>query len=538
MPEVHDYIVVGSGCTGAMVAQTLVESGVRVTMLDVGVQDKTYKGVIPKKDFISIRKEENEQHEYLLGKNFESIPLGNVGTGAQLTPPRKFMTELVEKYLPLVSENFFPMESLAYGGLGNGWGLGCCEFSRLELEKCGLDVLEMKSAYKIISERIGISGSKDDASAYTIGELDNVMPPLEMNTNNKLIFEKYQQKKEKLNSRGFFMGRPALAVLTEDKGERKKYNYDEMDFYSDNGKSAYRPWITVDELRKKNNFNYTNNVLVTDFSEENNMTKVSALNVETNEHVSYFCKKLILTPGVLVTARIVLRSFRKQESNLPLISNVYTYMPCINWKMLGKEMDEKNVGFAQLTLLHDANKENFDVAMASLYSYRSLMLFRLLKETPLNFRDGRIIMNYLLPALTILGIHHPEQGGESKFLKIKTDQDSPTGDKLIVEYKLTKEEKEKNNSIEKKFIRAMRSLGCKTLKKVNPGNGSSIHYAGTLPFNDEQKQFSVSHSGKLNGTKNVFVADGSGFKYLPAKGLTFSLMANAHIVAKNVLKNE
>src|SRR3989304_1375767 len=162
MSEIHDYIIVGSGCTGAMAAQTLVEAGAKVTMLDVGVEDKTYKKIIPNKDFISIRKEENEQHQYFLGKNFEGISFRNVSTGAQLTPPRKFMIELVEKYLPLISENFFPMESLAYGGLGNGWGLGCCEFSKPELEKCGLDVLEMKSAYKIISKRIGISGAKDD----------------------------------------------------------------------------------------------------------------------------------------------------------------------------------------------------------------------------------------------------------------------------------------------------------------------------------------------------------------------------------------
>jgi hypothetical protein len=40
----------------------------------------------------------------------------------------------------------------------------------------------------------------------------------------------------------------------------------------------------------------------------------------------------------------------------------------------------------------------------------------------------------------------------------------------------------------------------------------------------------------LGGTKNVFVADGSGFKYLPAKGLTLTLMANAHLVALNSLK--
>jgi hypothetical protein len=32
----------------------------------------------------------------------------------------------------------------------------------------------------------------------------------------------------------------------------------------------------------------------------------------------------------------------------------------------------------------------------------------------------------------------------------------------------------------------------------------------------------------------VFVADGSGFRYLPANGHTFTLMANAHVVAQAV----
>ena len=83
----------------------------------------------------------------------------------------------------------------------------------------------------------------------------------------------------------------------------------------------------------------------------------------------------------------------------------------------------------------------------------------------------------------------------------------------------------------------MSSLGCFAIKRVDPGIGASIHYAGTLPFNKEEELLTLSYNGRLNGTKNVFVADGSGFSYLPAKGLTLSLMANAHSVAKNVLKN-
>ena len=62
----YDYIVVGSGATGAIVANSLVEAGVNVAVLDVGVEDEQYKELIPNKDFISIRKEDNNQQNYFL----------------------------------------------------------------------------------------------------------------------------------------------------------------------------------------------------------------------------------------------------------------------------------------------------------------------------------------------------------------------------------------------------------------------------------------------------------------------------------------
>ena len=168
----EDFIVVGSGCTGAMAAQTLVEAGAKVCMLDAGFSDDTYKHIIPNQDFIHLRQTDEEQHRYFLGDDFEGIPWGNVTTGAQLTPPRRYVIEKVKEFLRFESSTFFPMESLAYGGLGSTWGVGCNVFSDSELEKCGLDKNKMKDAYKVMASRIGISAGKDDAKAYTIGEIE------------------------------------------------------------------------------------------------------------------------------------------------------------------------------------------------------------------------------------------------------------------------------------------------------------------------------------------------------------------------------
>jgi choline dehydrogenase-like flavoprotein len=57
-----------------------------------------------------------------------------------------------------------------------------------------------------------------------------------------------------------------------------------------------------------------------------------------------------------------------------------------------------------------------------------------------------------------------------------------------------------------------------------------------MPFSRTEKPLGLSPSGRVHQTKHVYVADSSGFNFLPARGLTFSILANAHITAQNVLQ--
>jgi len=534
----YDYIVVGSGATGAIAAFSLVEAGVNVAVLDVGIEDTKYKDIIPNKDFVSIRKEDEQQKKFFLGNQFEGIPWESSRVGSQLTPPRNFLTQLADKFIPFESDSFKPMESMAKGGLGGGWGLGCYTFSKPEMEAVGLNEAEMLKGYEAVATHIGISGSNDDATPYCLGEVKNIQPVSKLEQNLDGIFKSYKTRKEHLNKNGLFVGRTPLALLTKDKDNRKAIQYKDMDFWSDKDKSAYRSWMTIDQLKEKPNFTYHTNCLVLKFKEHETGVEVIVKRTDTNEEHVFTCKKLILSPGVLGTARIVSRSFDYKKEQLPVICNPYCYIPCIQWRMLGKEIEQYKTSFGQLMLFLDEKKDNFDVSMAAMFSYRSLLLFKLIKETPLNFADARIIMQYLQSSFTIAGIHHPEKGSATKFVRMRHDANSYTGDVLTGQYILSEQEININNKREKKIKSALRTLGCQPLKTVYTPNGGSIHYAGTLPFGENGELFTLYSNGKLAGTKNVFVADGSGFNYLPAKGLTFTLMANAYNVAKNALKNE
>jgi hypothetical protein len=184
----------------------------------------------------------------------------------------------------------------------------------------------------------------------------------------------------------------------------------------------------------------------------------------------------------------------------------------------------------------DRNRNGTDPSLAAFYTYRSLLFVRLLKEIPLPFRLSLPLMRNLLPALLLVGAHHPEEYGPEKKVWLDADNASPTGDKLLCRYRQSEAELREIASQEKAIMRALFKLGIFPIKKVNPGMGSSIHYAGTLPFSEEPKPLHLRNDGLLHFTKNVFIADGSGFRFAPAKGFAWSLMANAHRVAQHALK--
>ncbi|HET7301770.1 MAG TPA: hypothetical protein VFI74_00380 [Candidatus Saccharimonadales bacterium] len=537
MSAVVEYIVVGSGCSGAMAAQTLIEAGKQVTMLDVGVQNPDYDTAVPSQDYLTIRKTDPNQHHYLIGKKAEGLTWGDIGKGAQVTPTRKHLSQLAEDYLPVESDTFSPIESLGYGGLGIGWGLQCWEYSRAEQRAAGLDSSAMPEAYEIVSKRIGVSATRDEASPYTMGDLQTFQPSPTMDRNHRRIYQNYQKKRRRFNAQGLHMGRTPLALLTQDLGQRKKYAYHDMDFYTDNGHSAWRPWMTVNELRKHKNFTYKDGLLVLSFKEEKGGVLVHALQISDHSEVTFKAKKLILAANPLSSGRIVLRSLGDFAQKLPLLCNPYTYIPCLQPGLVGKAAEAKKMGFAQLTLFLDEKNDHKDLSVASLYSYQSLMLFRIIRQLPLNFRDARIIMRYLMSGLEIMGVHHPDMHTKTNYMQRLERPGNPTGDALAVRYEVAPERLAELRRREKVCMAAMRSVGVFPLKRVDPGYGASVHYAGTLPYSQEPKPFHLRPDGKLHGTKHVYVADSAGFTYLPAKGLTFSLLANAHLTAERALRS-
>ena len=524
-----DFIVVGSGCSGVQSAQTLLEDGAKVLMLDVGFQSDPSLSIIPNKDFISIRENEDNQSEYFLGKKLGGVERSWLKNKNRLTPLLEFVEKTTAGNIPLggLWKDSF-LESHAQGGLGNSWGRGVFAFSPDEAQKAGLNSKKLQEGYEKIADRIGVFGK----SKISLGELNGLEYPLTLDKSMSKVWTKFHNNKKKWNGKGVFLERTPLAISPNSFGVDNNYN--DMDFWSLENTKGYHPGMTLKKLKEYKNFHYKGNSLVDSYKEKGDVVEVQFKNTLTNKLETLTSKKIIICASVLGTARIVLKSNKAYEHKLPLISNPFFYTSWINMGMLGKANSVMRSSFSQLSLYYKL-KEREDFSLMNLYTYRSLLLHKLIREVPFNFRLSYQLINILKEALVFGGVHLPEFQEKENGLQLTKNDNNASGFQLNIDYRQDHERIKKNLSFLK---RKMFNLGCIPLfsKIVNPG--SSKHYGGTLPISKTPKSFSLAPSGRLHGTKNVYVGDASGFNFLPAKGLTFTIMAGAHLTAMNAVKKE
>lgn len=519
----NDVLVVGSGPGAVNAAARLVSAGKRVVMLDYGNVDRHYAPLIPHEPFSAIRKTCKEQHRFLLGDQFEGIPFGSVRVGAQLTPPRMHILKDAPERAPVDTDGFQGSMSLGRGGLGAGWSAGVFPFSSEELAPMGLTLAEMQPHYDAVTDRVGVAGTQDDLSCF-FQPSPGMLPPMEIDSNGEIVFQQYERKRAAMNSQGVFIGRPWMAACSRAHRGRGPHAYLDLEYWADMDKSVYRPQWTLDELEREPNFTYLGRRFVERFEDAGGRVQVHTTHADTGTAETHEASYLVMAAGALGSARIVLRSLGKYDTQVPMLCNAYSYAPTLNLKTLGKPMRDKRYSMAQLTAIVQLPGR---ILQAQIFSYRSLMTFKLMKELPIAFRPALRMLQLLIPHFTILGIHHEDRPSPGKSLTLRRGRDG-SSDVLEMRYQPGAEEIAMQRKDEQRMLGVMRKLGCVPLKVIRPGHGASIHYAGTFPIDPSGTgPLTCDRDSRLRACERVYLADGSVFPCLPPKGLTFNIMANA-----------
>ena len=534
-----DLIIVGSGPSSAQAAKAAVERGLSVAMVDVGFEDTAFGQSVPDRPFDELRRTDPDQARYFLGDTHAIDRHRKNRVGSQLTPPREFLKWGVDELLPYESSSFFPMMTLALGGLGAGWGAGTLTFEDFELKEAGLSRQELEPYYREVASDIGISGALDEDTAPMVLNIPNVQAPLEFDSNAQSIFTTYQRNRARFHRRGFFLGHSPSAILTEPLArnglDRLPNSYRDMDFYSDHQRSVYRPRFTVEELTGHPKFSYRKGLLALKFAETPDRVSLLCEDVETGQSVTVEGRALAIGAGAINSARIVLSSLEAFDTRIPLLSNPYNYIACVNLRMLGHPASDRRHSMSQLTGVQTVPGQTPpDRTILSIYSYRSLLIFRLAREMPCPTFLGVQLARLLQTSFTIVGVHQADRHTPGKWLELRKRADGR--EMLAGGYDFSPAEETECRRNLRRVLSNLWALRCLPVSVLSPAPGSSIHYAGTLPASDDPRvPLRCGRNGKLNGTERVYVIDSSSWTFLPAKGPTFTQMANARRIVAGMV---
>jgi choline dehydrogenase-like flavoprotein len=529
-------LVVGSGASGVHFALTALDKGHEVTMLDVGYPQPTPP--LAEATFDELKERLDDPVEYFLGTRAETVVYPNADAKFYAFPPSKGYVFATPEAFKSHGPGFESFISFAQGGLAEAWTGGVYTFNDDDLSAFPFEYAALHPYYQEISRRIGISAAKDDIAQFSpFGE--GYLEPLRLDAHAERLLERYTARRAHLNRHlKFYLGRSRVATLSHDHQGREGCDYLGRCLWGCPRKSIYAPSATLDELRTRAGFRYLPGFLVEHFSYESNgrVTAVEATSLEDGRRHTFSADRYVLAAGTLCTSKIVLDSIYRDTGRVErlggLMDNRHFMMPFVNIGLLGRPVDTATYQFHQLALGIQAEEARAYVH-GQITTLKASAVHPIIQNLPLDLRASLGIFRKAHTALGVANVWLHDERRSDNFVTIRpvagTDQTE-----LVIRY--TSEppgESERLRNVQRTLRRALRQLGCYApsgmTRELPPG--SSIHYAGTLPMTPHPTPLACSPSGQSYDFENLYLVDGAVFPFLPAKNLTFTLMANAARVA-------
>jgi hypothetical protein len=270
-------------------------------------------------------------------------------------------------------------------------------------------------------------------------------------------------------------------------------------------------------MSRRGEIDYRGGQLVTRYREVEDGVEVDARNLATGAQETHRARQLLLGAGALNTARIVLESNGDYETRLPALDNPMACIPFFQLSRIGAALAAHDTSLAQLNLIAEDDEWGAPL-QASLYGTTGPLRSDVIFSLPFSVRANLAFTKYLAPAMGLLMLFYPGRASAASYVRLRASGE------LEAEFA-----PEPAHAIEGRLIRLLRKMGYVTHPALTqrPGSGAGLHYAGTLPMRDKPARYQTDSDGLLAGTKRVYIVDGACFSRLPAKNLTFTIMANA-----------
>jgi choline dehydrogenase-like flavoprotein len=535
----HHVTVVGSGPSGVHFAETALDRGYDVTLIDVG--RPAPEPVAPMARFDQLIDELPDSSHYLLGDDFSGVTLPDAGKEYYGIPPSKrYVFEDPERFVA-ASSGFSPLFSLAGGGLAQAWTAGCYPFNDRELADFPFDYAALGPHYDAVSRRIGITGEADDLAPF-MPIHKHLLPPIPLDEHSAILAAAYARRRGAINSRfGAYLGRTRVATLTSDLGERHACTRLGRCLWGCPRNALYTPSHTLEALRHRANFQYLDGLEVIRFESDadGRATSVEAQSTTTGERTRIPVQRLALAAGALSTAALVLRSIDNGPARgrrlTGLMDNRQILVPFLSWRMLGRPHAAESYQYHLLGMSLVEADARMSVH-AQITTLKTALIHPIAQRLPFDMNTSLAVTRLTRSALGVVNVNLADWRRASNWVEI--DREDRGRSRLVLHYSPPTDEAERLRSVLERVGRVLGALGCilpPGMQHARP-MGASVHYAGLLPMTTaDEGPLTTDAAGRLRGHPNVIVADGAAFPFLPAKNITFTLMANASRLATAAL---
>jgi hypothetical protein len=317
------------------------------------------------------------------------------------------------------------------------------------------------------------------------------------------------------------MGRTRIALNPSYKNGNQNFN---ESFFKDE-RFVFNPALKILEWQKQGKINLISNALVESFEEKNQGVTLNYKFLNEGSFSQINTEKVVLCAGAIGSARIVANSYKLYNENFELLDNPGVTFPMLLKKVIGREaLNNDFIPTFQNTICFAENGIEY---ICNLIDIRHIPDSVLLNEIPLPASFLPFFREYILSSLVAGYLFLPSSSWQGGQVRFSEDQPAEVTAPKGFDY----------SNVQRPLLEFFGNLGIISPKFMwKPQRfGKGIHYAGTLKYEDAGAKFkSVDKNGKLNGTSSVFVADGSVFRYLPAKNFSYTLVANALKIAEGL----
>lgn len=518
------FCVIGSGPSAIGCISSLLDQGLKVTVLDIGNKlDSAKRNIVSKLGSVAPSCWEGNDVASLQ----EGIEVSNKGIPLKLFFGSDFPYQLPEVGTDYQCGSVGALPSFALGGLSNVWGAAMLPYRDEDMLSWPFGRKELEPHYKAVLKLTGLSATEDDLLEYFPLYTDSCsFVPGGKQTEN--LFQDLWSSRETLRRKKVFFGRSRLAFKQTPTQGCEKCN---LCMYGCPYGVIFNSSQLIHEWSAAKKIEYIDNVIVEKVEEKKDHILVHGLST-SGEVFQCAYERVFLAAGLLPSTAIILRSQDRYEEPITALDSQYFIFPFLRFFGSGKVTQEKMHTLSQLFIEIMDPLLSASTIHLQAYGYNDL-IYKALQKTFRFLMPDAILQQILSRLLVFQGYLHSDCSS-----KLQLTLQRSQGREILQVIPLVNTQ---TGVIIKKILRKITFLassikGVPLIPMLQMGEvGRGFHSGGSFAMARNPTNNQSDLLGRPSGFRKLHLVDSSSFPSVPATTVTYTAMANAHRIATQSL---